>query len=87
MSSGLEYCAGCGNEFQAWIEIDGKPFKESDFCDKCIKSLSKSQQPVSSIQKIPPINAQFTMKDVRYKVIASDRIKGIFTAKRIKSNN
>lgn len=38
----------------------------------------------NSIQEIPPVRAVFTMLNVKYKVIASDRIKGIFTAKRIK---
>lgn len=83
MSSGIEHCRICGKEFQAWDTKDGHPFKESDFCEHCRKNFGKTIQPWTPIQKIPPVGAQFTMKDVKYKVIASDRIKGIFTAKKI----
>lgn len=82
MSSGIEHCIICGKEFQAWDYKDGHPFKESDICEHCRKT--KTIQPLTSIQLIPPVGAQFTMKDIRYKVIASDRLKGIFTAKRIR---
>ena len=83
MSSGIEYCISCGKEFQAWDLKDGHPIKESKFCENCRKIMPKTNQPITPIQLIPPIGAQFKLKEVKYRVIASDRLKGIFTAKKI----
>lgn len=81
MSEGLEACTQCGEQFAAWrtSEPDGRVIKVSDICPKCIAANKKR----TAYPGAPEVGGFITMNQIHYKVIASDKLKGIFTAKRV----